>query len=461
MEDDESDGWADHARRFDFALARNTLMFSRTSIVRTWTACLAGLIAASFIQTANAQPDAEKPADPKAKVQPKPAPPAKPADGKTPAAKPKQPAKPAADKPKDDKPQETPAPAVVQPLDSPLSPFSNLQLPAGRRPFLARLSRTPDLFGDFNTLSVAQISRSFMSSSDPVVSVPGGGAVRRYKNEQARALPTDRVFAFFNHFHNAVDISGFGGNSSDDINQFTFGAEQTFDNGNWSVEIRLPVATETDLANDNSRVQTDGLGNLVVTLKKLLYADSQAAVAMGLAVTAPTGDDVDINFSGFLPVRIENEAVHLLPYLAVQVAPDDNWFFHAFAQVDVAANGDGIRVGTNTGRLVEQTLMFLDVAAGYWWMRTDTPDSTGLTGLASVLELHYSTALNDAHIAEVGILSIGNLDNRIDVVNLTIGLHSEWQGDTSVRLATVVPLRRSRENRFFDSEVQLAVIKRL
>jgi hypothetical protein len=435
-------------------------MFRRTSVVNTWTACLTGLIVASFIQTADAQADPEKPADPKATAQPKPVPPAKPADGKTPAP-PEKPDEPA-------KLKEPTPPAVVQPLDSPLSPFSNLRLPAGRRPFLARLSRTPDLFGDFNTLSVTQISSGFMSQSDSVVSVPGGGAVRRYKNEQARALPTDRVFAFFNHFHNAVDISGFGGNSSDDINQFTFGVERTFDNGNWSVEIRLPVATETDLANDVSHAQTDGLGNLVVTLKKLLYADSQVAVALGLAVTAPTGDDVDIEFSGF-PVRIENEAVHLLPYLALQVAPDDNWFFHAFAQVDVATNGDGVRVvnpfagppTVDSGRLVEQTLMFLDVAAGYWWMRTDTPNSCGLTGLASVLELHYSTALNDAHIAQVGFLSVGNLDNRIDVVNLTLGLHTEWHGNTSVRLATVVPLRRSRENRFFDSEIQLAFIKRL
>jgi hypothetical protein len=415
---------------------------------------------ATFVQTADAQDDPAKPADPKVTAQPKPVPPAKSADGKTPVppVKPEDPAK----------PKEPTPPAVVQPLDSPLSPFSNLRAPAGRRPFLSRLSRTPDLFGDFNTLSVAQISSGAMSSSDPVVSVPGGGATRRYKNEQARALPTDRVFAFFNHFHNAVDISGFGGNRSDDINQFTFGVERTFDNGNWSVEIRLPVATETDLANTVSRAQTDGLGNLVVTLKKLLYADSQVAVALGLAVTAPTGDDLDVEFSGF-PVRIENEAVHLLPYLALQVAPDDNWFFHAFAQVDVAADGDSVRVvdpfaqipTVDSGRLVEQTLMFLDVSAGYWWMRTDTPDSSGLTGLASVLELHYSTALNDAHITEVGFLSVGNITNRFDVVNLTIGLHSEWNGNTSVRLATVVPLRRSEENRFFDTELQLAIIKRL
>lgn len=430
------------------------------------TACLTGLILTASFQTAHAQPEATpdaaattaqppaKPVAPTAKpaAQPKPAPPATPADGKAP---------PATEKLKEDKPPVKPAPPAVRPLDSPLSPFSNLQMPAGRRPFLSRLSRTPDLFGDFNTLSVAQIGGSFM---DDVVSVPGGGAVRRYKNEQARALPTDRAFVFFNHFHNALEISDFSGNRSDDINQFTFGAEKTFGDGDWSVEIRLPLATESDLATEFNHVQSDGLGNLVVTLKKLLYADSAVAAALGLAVTAPTGDNANIEFSGTF-VTIENEAVHLLPYFALQVAPDDNWFFHAFAQVDVAANGDGVQYVAgqfvDTGRIVEQTLMFLDVSAGYWWMRTDVPDASGLTGLASVIELHYTTALNDAHTTEVGFLTVGNLDNRIDVLNLTLGLHSEWKGDTAVRLATVVPLRRSSENRFFDTEIQLAIIKRL
>ena len=105
--------------------------------------------------------------------------------------------------------------------------------------------------------------------------------------------------------------------------------------------------------------------------------------------------------------------------------------------------------------------MFLDVAAGYWWLKNETPDSCGLTGVASVFELHYTTALNDAQTPQVGLLTIGNLSNRIDVLNLTMGLHSEWNHDTAVRLATVVPLQRNPRSRFFDAEIQLAIVKRL
>ncbi|MFT5327733.1 MAG: hypothetical protein ACI8P0_005626, partial [Planctomycetaceae bacterium] len=42
--------------------------------------------------------------------------------------------------------------------------------------------------------------------------------------------------------------------------------------------------------------------------------------------------------------------------------------------------------------------------------------------------------------------------------NLTAGVHSEWSGNTAVRVAVVVPL--DRDERFFDSETQVSVIRR-
>lgn len=399
---------------------------------------------------------AAQPATPKASTPDSTQPEAKPDAAPTAAPK-------AATPPAEVKPDSNAQPApVTRPQPS---PFSGLRMPSGRRSFLSRVARAPDMFGDFNTLSVAEVNPSMsFSNPNPVVTVPAGGAVRRYKNEQARALPTDRAFVFFNHFHNAVELNDFTGSDSANINQFTLGVERTLGDGDWSIEFRLPIATETDLATTDTSAHSDGLGNLAVTLKKLLYDDDALAVALGLAVTAPTGDNADVSFFG-ADLTIENEAVHMLPYLAMQFTPDDNWFFHVFGQVDVAANGDGVRVDDGfqvfTGRIVEQTLMFLDVSAGYWWLRTDVPDATGLTGLASVVELHYSTALNDAHSPEFGFITVGNRDNRFDVVNLTLGLHSEWHGDTALRLAAVVPLRSRGENRFFDAEFQVALIKRL
>ena len=454
--------------------------------LRNWecraTACLTGLVLTSFLAAASAQ-DEPTPAPPTVKPNssadlpqtPPSAKPDPPSTSGSPDAEKPQP--PSATNPQPPGKVTAPrlAPSLLRPLDSPLSPFANLQMPPGQRPYLARLSRAPDLFGDFNTLSVTDIQQ-VRHNNDPLfptvgvpsggsVGVPSGGSARRYKNEQARALPTDRAFVFFNHFHNAMTIRGPGGNVNGDINQFTFGVERTFADGDWSAEVRLPISAETDITKGMTSAHSNGVGNLVVTLKNLLYVDSDYALAMGLAVTAPTGSDADIGFFGS-QITIQNEAVHLLPYLALQATPSEDWFFHVFAQVDVAANGDGIEVfdsvamTTSTGRIVEQTLLFLDVSAGYWWMKDDDPEST-LTGVASVLELHYTGALNDAHIANVGSIAVGNLDNRIDVLNMTIGLHTEWQKDTAIRFATVVPLRSGTANRFFDVEFQLALVKRL
>ena len=51
----------------------------------------------------------------------------------------------------------------------------------------------------------------------------------------------------------------------------------------------------------------------------------------------PTGSDVDGLLGGSFPFHIENEAVNLLPFVGLTAAPNDSFFVHAFAQVDVPA----------------------------------------------------------------------------------------------------------------------------
>ena len=144
----------------------------------------------------------------------------------------------------------------------------------------------------------------------------------------------------------------------------------------------------------------------------------------------------------------------------MQASPDENWFFHAFCQVDIAANENEVSVVgtgfTDSDSLADQTLLYLDASAGYWWYQSI--DDSGLTGLASVVELHYTTTLNDADTANLNGAFITNFENRYDVLNLTAGVHSEWNGNTALRIAVVVPL--DRDERFFDSETQVSVIRR-
>ena len=346
-----------------------------------------------------------------------------------------------------------------------LSPFAAFEPPFRRNPFLARLSRTPDVFGDSFIPVSADIDVGTLTGMTSLNSVdadlPLGGGMRRFKNEHARALPTDRVFFLYNHFHNALDLRTSTGTATDSVDQFTFGFEKTSEDGLWSFELRMPFSGEADLSAGGVTVQSNGVGNLVGTLKRLLYSDSTFAAAFGLAVVTPTGSDATVSFPGSNSrIEFKNDATHLLPYLALQSSPDDNWFFHTFAQVDIAANENKVNLqGTgfsDSDSLADQTLLYLDASAGYWWYRA--ADVSGLTGLASVVELHYTTTLNDADIADLNGASIGNFENRYDVLNLTAGVHSEWSGNTAVRVAVVVPL--DRDERFFDSETQVSVIRR-
>lgn len=411
-------------------------------------------------EAATSQPPAAPPAQPvpktpAAKPAPKgkvPAPPAATANPTSPARRPVNP---------------QPANVFSPPPDSrQQSLLSALQSPPGQRPFLNnRLSRTPDVFGDSFIPVSANIDIGGLIGSFPVsivdADLPLGGGMRRFKNEHARALPTDRVFFLYNHFHNALRFQTDNVSTSDSVDQFTFGFEKKSDDGQWSFELRMPFSGDADLSGDGIAIQSDGVGNLAGTLKRLLYSDSNFAAALGLAVVVPTGSDASVSFANSnTRIDFQNDATHLLPYFAVQSSPDDNWFFHSFVQIDIAANGNQVILDSNgtieSDSLADQTLLYLDASAGYWWYRTT--DDVALTGLASVVELHYTTTLNDADTAKLSGAFIGNFENRYDVLNLTAGVHSEWNGNTAIRVSVVVPL--DRDERFFDSETQVSVIRR-
>lgn len=367
-------------------------------------------------------------------------------------------------------------PGLIRPAPAPANPFANAQRPATRQQYLSRLSRAPDIFGDSfvpQTLTFDFRNAFAVAGSGPdntndliVADVPIGGGSRRFKNEQARALPTDRVFFLYNHFHNALEVRSLGGGTTGNVNQYTLGVERTFGaDHEWSIEARMPFSGSTNLNLPGFNFQSDGIGNFTAVLKRLMYSDESTAFALGLAVTTPTGSNADVTLgSSQIRVHVDNQAVHLLPYAALQLTPDENWFFNAYAQVDVAANGNAVTINaplvTASGHVTEQTLLYLDASAGYWWYRSDNEE--GLTGLASVLELHYTGTLDSAstnNIDRNGFLYVGNGRNRIDVVNMTAGVHSEWWQHTSLRTAVVVPLG-NESNRFFDGEVQVALIRR-
>ena len=98
-------------------------------------------------------------------------------------------------------------------------------------------------------------------------------------------------------------------------------------------------------------------------------------------------------------------------------------------------------------------------------MALPQPRAKGLTGFACVGELHYTTTLQDAdHVAgtiAAGIVQwqFGDVANRADILDLTVGLHGEFTDNTLCRVGLAVPLLTGA-NRGFDSELQVQIERR-
>ena len=140
----------------------------------------------------------------------------------------------------------------------------------------------------------------------------------------------------------------------------------------------------------------------------------------------------------------------------------------------------------------EQVLMHADLGTGYWLIRR--PEAQWLTGLAATLELHYTTALDNADIITFpqdtsadpntakkfgvtlpttftggngngtgvgnGVLGVpapsqvGNLRNRVDFLDLTVGTTFEIANQLTVATGVTFPMQGG-DNKTFDWEFQL------
>jgi hypothetical protein len=383
-----------------------------------------------------------------------------------------------------------PKPPVSQPAEAPsrppegqppqTNPVSSIF--GGNAPPAEHLAGTPNMFGDFfNNMGGSVVALGPFSSA--MADLPLAGASRRVKvAENDNALPQDRVFFLYNHFENALEMHSLMDalnpiDRSFSVDRYTFGLEKTLLDRCWSVELRMPLAGETDFSTPQFGVSGWSTGNLAVIVKRSIYESNTAAVAIGLGIDTPTGSDVQgfasIVAPKFTFFTMHNDAVHLLPFAGFVRAPNERFFYQGFAQADIAANGNRIDYqGFNSSSLIqsgplgilnEQNLLYLDLSGGYWLYRNRC--ACGLTGLASVLEFHYTTTLQDTDrvfqpVYPPGLrLIFENFSNRVDIVNLTVGLHAEFANHTLCRVGGVFPLSTG-DNRSFNSEVQVQLERR-
>ena len=294
----------------------------------------------------------------------------------------------------------------------------------------------------------------------PVGQIPSAGGTQRVKIcEDNSPIPVDRVFFDYNHFENAILSSGPQPRSLD-ADRYTPGFEKTFWDGMASVQLRVPVAhtQNSDVFLDGTDPLDNEFGNMDVTLKFLLYRSDDFALAVGSAVNLPTaeGTRVFVTDNTAPTFTIADNAYHILPYVGALWTPDDRWFAQAFLQFDVAANGNQISQQGfgEIGSLRDQTLLYLDLSVGCWLYRD--PSAAWVTGVAPVVEFHYTTTLQDAQFVQGQLpdaFEFGNVANRLDIHNLTLGAQFLLGKQSTLHVAGVIPLDSLGYDRQFDGEL--------
>lgn len=278
-----------------------------------------------------------------------------------------------------------------------------------------------------------------------------GGSVGRMKiTENTSPVPRDRVFFNYSYF-NGVPLSANGV----DVNRFTPGFEKTFFNGRSSFELRAPFASTL-----SNTIYTDGVtndsstefGNLTMYLKQLVYTSETLAISGGLGVAVPTAGDVHVRtVAGQELVRIENESVHLLPFVGSLYAPNDRLFVQQFLQFDCDTNGNPVQVAGPTGALVDAgrandtTFLFYSLSAGYW-MYTN-PDRF-ISRIAPMVELHYNRSLQDTDVIESNGFQVGSFSNNIELLNGTVGMTALMGDNKTLTAAYVTPIGGGADQQF-------------
>lgn len=348
------------------------------------------------------------------------------------------------------------APAQPEPMSGPMpSVSSNLGAIA------ASTSATPGMIGDFFGGGYQYLISSPVNGA--AVAVAGGDRILKFADNNS-PLPQDRVFFNYHLFVDPVlDVRG----QPQDVNRFTFGLEKTAWDGTASVEFRVPFEAAVDSTQRVGQADTTGaeFGNLAMAVKMLLYQRNCLSVAAGLGIIFPTADDSTIlNADGAPAVTFSNESYFLQPFLGVYLRPTSALFAQFITQVNFDVSGSRVTLfdptffgATGSDRVFEQSLLFLDYSMGYWLYRTKRCDAL-LTGIAPMVELHYTTTMDRLDLPQIDEANVFEADFRRDALNLTGGVLFGLGPQTSLRVAGVAPLRD--QSLLYDAEFGVQLIRR-
>ena len=236
------------------------------------------------------------------------------------------------------------------------------------------LSAAPHMIGDFFGSTV--IIQAQVEGPDEITVVPNGGSARILKiSHHNSPLPRCRVFFDYSHFHNALQgVNGDGDWQDFNVDRYVFGWEQCFLDSLMSVELRVPFSDtlSSDQTQFTASQQDVEFGNMNLAIKALLLQRTSTALSAGLGINLPTANDFQLlSVSTGLPtLTVEDDSVHLAPFVGFLWTPTDRIFSQSFLQFDFDASGNDISEdGLTMGTYNDQSLMFVDTSLGYWLYR--------------------------------------------------------------------------------------------
>ena len=233
------------------------------------------------------------------------------------------------------------------------------------------------------------------------------------------------------------------------LQEYRFWGEKTFFNENISLDLIVPLYYSTDPNIDtpqefqNPTPLAGQFGDLAFGLKALVWEDADKAYSAGVRIEAPTGPDFFIDSSVIADAPgLDMDAWYFTPWIGGQWTPGTNWFASGF--LSYRLNSGPItdrRSASNTLNVRQPTYLFADLAIGRWIVQRE--GQGGLTSLAPVVELHYTTTPTSGTVLDTTNYSYssGRLLGKTDYLNITGGLNGTINDDWQFGIGAALPLR--------------------
>jgi hypothetical protein len=254
--------------------------------------------------------------------------------------------------------------------------------------------------------------------------VPSVRGLKISENQSPR--PQDRVFFSFDYFANVNGALNqrLGAPVSDiRIYRYIFGVEKTFEDGNASIGVRLPLDQLTSNPRVPARFKQFGgtstaLDNMDIYGKIIVRQDPSTGslLSAGLAISPTTGGN---HFAGARYIQYIN-TTQFQPFVGY-IWNRGNFYLQGFSAFEFPVNQ------------LQVTEMFNDVGVGYFLYRS--PDrNRALTAVAPTFEVHVNAPLNHH-----GFDDPKDPAGTPAVVNLTYGLNLEFRRNSLLTIGFVTP----------------------